>query len=211
MFISFHSNSFLPYTLFFWHPVSQKHNMHVFVHLKQAEETSVGPRRSTPPCACVTSLTQAVCVCSCFNGPPGPSGLVQAACSLAHSLSPPAVTVGHDTRSHTHVIWCGFSRISLHILFALKTEFPTTHTLHFLSHFITLLSSVWRMLECDLIAFISLLTGMRFWSAVLLRESEPSGHTPPLWLTLEASGHVPTCWLTPEPAATLSVTIDLRL
>ncbi len=209
MFISFHSNSFLPYTLFFWHPVSQKHNMHVFdVHLKQAEETSVGPRRSTPPCACVTSLTQAVCVCSCFNGPPGPSGLVQAACSLAQSTC--SYCWARYTLTHScHLMW--FSRISLHILFALKTEFPSTHTLHFLSHFIALLSSVWRLLECDLIAFISLLTGMRFWSAVLLRESEPSGHTPPLWLTLEASGHVPTCWLTPEPVATLSVTIDLRL
>lgn len=177
MFTSFHSNAFLPFlrTLlcFFLHPVSQKHNICLFdVHLKQAEETTAGPRRSTPPCACVTSLTQAVCVCvcSCFNGPPGPSGSVQAARSLAHSHSPPAVTVGHNTRSHTRVIWCGFLRVSLHILFALKTELPTTHTLHFLSYFIALLSTAvfegcWNVIWCERVYHCSHLTGMRFWSA----------------------------------------------
>lgn len=69
-----------------------KHNMRVFdVHLKQEEETTAALRRSTPPCACVTSLTLCVCVCVLMVH----LGSVCRYSSPAHSfISPPAVTVG---------------------------------------------------------------------------------------------------------------------
>jgi len=83
--------TFLTHCSFVLAGCEAKHNMRVFdVHLKQAEETAAALRLSTPPCACVKSLT--LCVCVCFNSPPGYSVSVLLACSLAPLISPSAVT-----------------------------------------------------------------------------------------------------------------------
>lgn len=143
--ISFQLISTFYYTLFFFFLAScEPETQHACVWCP----SEAGGGNDSVPAAlhssvCVCSITYSSCVCVLvLMVHLDPVGRYKPpALSLARSLSPPAVTVGHDTHSHTHVIWCGFSWISLHVLFALKTELPTAHTLHFLSHFIALLSS----------------------------------------------------------------------